>query len=73
MLPGALGGLVSQEITGYERVPAGGGAGQAEDQGQVQRVRPGGQRFVEHPVAADALDADAVPLQVPAEVGGQYW
>jgi hypothetical protein len=31
----------------------------AEDQGQVQRVGAGGQRFVEHPVAADALDAHA--------------
>jgi hypothetical protein len=40
----------------------------AEDQGQVQRVGAGGQRFVEHPVAADALDADAVPVQVPGEV-----
>lgn len=47
---------------------AGGGMGQAEHQGQVQRVRAGGQRFVEHPVAANALDADAVPLQVPVEV-----
>ena len=47
---------------------AGGGVGQAEDQGQVQRVRSGGQRFVENPVTADALDADAVALQVPVEV-----
>jgi hypothetical protein len=68
LLPGSLGGLVSQEIAGDERVPAGGGVGEAEHQGQVQRVRPGGQRFVEHPVAADALGADAVPLQVPVEV-----
>jgi hypothetical protein len=30
-----------------------------EHQGQVQRVRPRGPRFVEHPVAADALDAHA--------------
>ena len=34
----------------------------------MQRVRPRGQRFVEHPVSADALDADAVPLQVPVEL-----
>ena len=34
----------------------------------MQRVGPGCQRFVEHPVAADALDVDAVPLQVPGEV-----
>jgi hypothetical protein len=69
LLPGSLaGGLVCQEIAGDEGVPAGGGVGQAEDEGQVQRVGPGGQRFVEHPVAADALDADAVPLQIPGEV-----
>jgi hypothetical protein len=68
LLPGSPGGLVSQQITGDERVPADGGAGQAEDQGQAQRVRPGGQRFVGHPAAADAPDADAVPLQVPVEV-----
>jgi hypothetical protein len=30
-----------------------------EHQGQVQRVRPRGPRFVEHSVAADALDAHA--------------
>jgi hypothetical protein len=68
LFPGSLSGLVSKEIAGDERVPAGGGVGQAEHQRQVQRVRPRGQRFVEHPVAADALDADAVPLQVPVEV-----
>jgi len=62
---GSLGGLVSQEVAGHERVLAGGGVGQAEDQGQVQRIRAGGQRLVEHPVAADALNVDAVPLQVP--------
>ena len=33
----------------------------------MQRIRPGGQRLVEHAVAADALDADAVTLQVPVE------
>lgn len=33
----------------------------------MQRVRPGGQRLVEHAVAADALDADAVALQVLVE------
>jgi hypothetical protein len=42
--------------------------GEAGHHGQVQRIRAGGQRFVEHPVAADALDADAVPLEVPVEV-----
>ena len=42
--------------------------GEAEHYGQVRRIRAGGQRFVEHPVAADALDADAVPLKVPVEV-----
>jgi hypothetical protein len=68
LLTGGLGGLVGQEIAGDERVPAGGGVGEAEDQGQVQRVRSGGQRFVENPVTADALDADAVALQVPVEV-----
>jgi len=68
LLSGSLGGLAGEEIAGDERVLAGGGVGQAEDQGQVQRVGPGGQRFVEHPVAADALDVDAVPLQVPVEV-----
>jgi len=31
---------------------------------RVQRLRPGGQGFVEYPVAADALDADAVPLVI---------
>ena len=40
--------------------------GEAEHHGQVQRIRPGGQRFAEH--AADALDADAVPLEVRVEV-----
>jgi hypothetical protein len=38
-------------------VPAGGGVGQAEHQRQVQPVGPGAQRFVQHPVAAEALDA----------------
>ena len=33
-LPGSLGRLVSQEIAGDERVLAGGGVGQAEDQGR---------------------------------------
>jgi hypothetical protein len=65
---GTLGGLAVQEAAGNERVLARGGMGQAEHQGQVQRVRPRGQRFMEHPVAADALNADAVPLKVPVEV-----
>ena len=34
----------------------------------MQGVGPGGQGFVEHPVAADALDADTVPPQLPVEV-----
>jgi hypothetical protein len=33
--------------------------------GQVQRVRPRGQRFVEHPVAADAPDAHASRAPAP--------
>jgi hypothetical protein len=33
--------------------------------GQVQRVRPHGQRFVEHPVAADAPDAHASRAPAP--------
>jgi hypothetical protein len=41
---------------------------EAEHHGQVQRIRAGGQRFVEHLVAVDALDAGAVPLEVPVEV-----
>src|SRR6202022_3893180 len=63
------GSLISIQRTGRAVCQAGGrGVGQAEHQGQVQRVRPRGQRFVEHPVTADALDADAVALQVPVEV-----
>ena len=41
LLSGSLGGLAGEEIAGDERVLAGGGVGQAEDQGQVQRVGPG--------------------------------
>jgi len=33
LLLGSLGGLVSQEVAGDERILAGGGAGQAEHQG----------------------------------------
>jgi hypothetical protein len=61
-------GLVCEEVAGDERVLAGGRLGDAEHHGQVQRVGPGTQRLVEHAVAADALDADAVTLQVPVEV-----
>ena len=42
--------------------------GEAEHHGQVRRIRAGGPRFVEHPVAADVLDAHAVPLEVSVEV-----
>jgi hypothetical protein len=56
---GTLGLLAIQEAAGTERVLAGGGAGQAERQGPVQRIRPHGQRFAEHLAAADALDAHA--------------
>ena len=40
-------------------VPACGGVGQVEHQGEVQRVGTGGQRFVQYPVAADAVEPDA--------------
>jgi hypothetical protein len=62
---GTLGGLAIPEAAGNERVLPGGGVGQAEHQGQVQRVRPRGQRFVEYPVAADALDAHARRAPAP--------
>ena len=45
---------------------------QVEDQGQVQGVGPGGQRFVEHPVAADAFGADTVPPPLPVEVAAGH-
>ena len=67
-LPGALFDLIVEEVLGDGRVSAGGGVGQVEDQGQVQGAGPGGQRFVEHPVTADAFDGDAVPPQLPVEV-----
>jgi hypothetical protein len=57
-----------QEVAGDERVLAGGGLGDAEHQGQVQWVRPAGHCLVQHAIAADALDADAVVLQVEIDV-----
>ena len=30
--------------------------GEVEHQGQVRQIHPGGQRFVEHPVAPDVSD-----------------
>ncbi len=56
---GRRGGLAVQEAAGNERVLAGVVRDRPEHQGQVQRVRPCGPRFVEHPVATDALDAHA--------------
>ena len=46
----------------------GGAVGDAEHQGQVQRVGSAGQRLVQDPVAADPLDTDPVAQQVPVEV-----
>src|SRR5450755_216744 len=63
-----LAGWLGQEVAGDERVLAGGALGDAEHQGQVQRVGPAGQCLVEDAVAADALDADAVGLQVEVDV-----
>ena len=37
-LPGGLRDLIVEEILGDGRVPAGGGVGQVEDQGQVQEA-----------------------------------
>src|SRR5262249_38885644 len=59
---------IGEDVAGDQRVLAGGCLGDAEYQGEVQQVGPGGQRFVEDTVAADALDADAVSLQVLVEV-----
>jgi hypothetical protein len=63
-----LAGRLGQEVAGDARVLAGGAVGDAEHQGQVQRVRPAGQCLVQDPVAADALDADAVGLEVEVDV-----
>src|ERR1035441_5474933 len=63
-----LAGWLGQEVAGDERVLAGGALGDAEHQGQVQRVGTAGQCLVEDAVAADALDADAVGLQVEVDV-----
>jgi hypothetical protein len=63
-----LAAWLGQEIAGDARVLAGGAVGDAEHQGQVQRVRPAGQCLVQDPVAADALDADAVGLEVEVDV-----
>src|SRR5579864_462729 len=60
-------GMVLEDAAGDERVLAGGRRGDAEDQGQVERVGPGGECLVEDPVAADALKADAVASQVPGK------
>jgi hypothetical protein len=65
---GRFGELAGQEVEGDQRVLAGAGGRQAEEHCQVQRVRGDGQGFVEDPVAADAVDAGAAPLQVPVEV-----
>jgi hypothetical protein len=62
--------LVVEQVLGDGRVAARGGVGQVEDQGEVQRVGPGGQCFVQDPVAADAFEVDAVVQQVPLEVFG---
>src|SRR5262249_41363179 len=59
---------LGQEVAGDAYVLAGGALGDAEHQGQAQRVRTAGQRLVQDPVAADALDADAVRLEGPGDV-----
>lgn len=50
------------------RVSAGGGDGQVEDQGQVQRIRSGRERLVQDAVPVDTVDADAVVAQVESEI-----
>src|SRR6266702_889236 len=47
---GGLLELVVEQVLGDGRVPACGGVRQVEDQGQVQRVRSGGQRVVQNAV-----------------------
>ena len=59
--------MACEDVAGDERVLAGGRLGDPEHERQVQRVGPGGERLVEDAVAANALDADAVALQVPLE------
>jgi hypothetical protein len=58
--------VLAEVLAARPRTSTGRHAGQAEHQGQVQSVRPCGQRLAHHPVAGDALGADAVPLQVPS-------
>lgn len=59
---------LGRKVAGAERVPAGGALGDAEHQGQVERIGAAGQCLVQHAVAADAFDAAAVGLQVEVDV-----
>src|SRR6266511_2645518 len=65
---GGLLELVVEQVLGDGRVPACGGVRQVEDQGQVQRVRSGGQRLVQNAVAANAVEVDTVALQMKLEI-----
>jgi hypothetical protein len=57
-----------QEVAGNAGVLAGWTFGDAEHQGQVQRVGPARQCLVQDPVAADPVDANAVGLEVEVKV-----
>jgi len=58
--------LAVEQVLRDGGVPACGGVRQVEDQGQVQWVWSGGQRLVQHAVAADAVEADTLPQQMKA-------
>ena len=63
-----LAAWLGQEVAGDAGVLAGGAVRDAEHKDQVQRVGPAGQCLVQDPVAADALDADAMGLEVEVDI-----
>jgi hypothetical protein len=62
------GALVVEQVLSDGRVPARGGVRQVEDQREVQRVWSDGERLMQDPVLADAVEVDAMEAQLEVEV-----